>query len=156
MIDTFISFANSLEGDAWLHFHCQAGSGRTGAFMTIYEMMQKPYSPVEEILRHQAETGSGNLLDRAKPEKSHTQKERCVLARAIYLYIQENHISGYALKWSEWFEAHSRTVTMKLGDRLESECFSSDPLVVSDLLEAVGKGSATVLVEDEVLFITVE
>ena len=156
VIDTFIMFANGLDDDVWLHFHCQAGSGRTGAFMTIYEMMQKPYSPVEEILQHQAETGSGNLLDRAKPEKSHAQKERCVLARAIYLYIQENHVSGYALKWSEWFEAHSRTVTMKLGDRLEGACFSSDPLVVSDSLEAVGKGSATVLAEDEVLFITVE
>ena len=156
VIDTFISFASSLEGDVWLHFHCQAGSGRTGAFMTIYEMMQKPDAPVEEILRHQAETGSGNLLDRANPEKSYAQKERCVLVRAIYLYIQENHVTGYAIKWSDWLETHSRTVIMKLGDSLESECFSSDLLVVSDTLEAVGKGSATVLAEDEVLFITVE
>lgn len=155
VIDTFISFANSLEGDAWLHFHCQAGSGRTGAFMTIYEMMQKPYAPVEEILRHQAETGSGNLLDRASPEKSHAQKERCVLARAICLYIRENHDSGYAIKWSDWLETHSRTITMKPGDRLEGECFSSDPLVVNDSLVAAGKGSATVLTEDGLLFITV-
>ena len=124
--------------------------------MTIYEMMQKPYAPVEEILRHQAETDSGNLLDKANPEKSHAQKERCVLARAIYLYIQENHGSGYKLKWSEWLETHSRTVTMKPGERLEGACFSSDPLVVNDSLEAVGKGSATVLTEDELLFITVE
>lgn len=124
--------------------------------MTIYEMMQKPYAPVEEILQHQAETGSGNLLDRAKPEKSAAQKERCVLARAVCLYIRENHESGYALKWSDWLEAHSRTVTMKPGDRLEGECFSSDPLVVSDSLEAIGKGSAAVLTGDEVLFITVE
>ena len=156
VIDAFISFVGGLEGEAWLHFHCQAGSGRTGAFMTIYEMMQKPYAPVEEILQHQAETGSGNLLDRAKPEKSAAQKERCVLARAVCLYIRENHESGYALKWSDWLEAHSRTVTMKPGDRLEGECFSSDPLVVSDSLEAIGKGSAAVLTGDEVLFITVE
>ncbi len=156
VIDAFIAFANGLEDDAWLHFHCQDGSGRTGAFMTIYEMMRKPDAPVEDILRHQAETGSGNLLDRAKPEKSHAQKERCVLARAVYLYIQENRASGYALTWSDWFEAHSRTVTMKLGDRLEGEGFSSDPLVVSDSLEASGKGLATVLAGDDVLFITVE
>jgi hypothetical protein len=155
VIDTFISFANSVEGDPWLHFHCQAGSGRTGAFMTIYEMMQKPYAPVEEILRHQAETGSGNLLDRAKPEKSHAQKERCILARAIYLYIRENHDSGYAIKWSDWLDTHSRRVTMMPGDWLEGECFSSDPLVVNDSLEAIGKGEATVLTEDELLFITV-
>ena len=119
-------------------------------------MMQKPSAPVEEILRHQAETGSGNLLDRAKPEKSHDQKERCVLARAIYLYIRENQDSDYAIKWSDSLETHSRTVTMKPGDRLEGECFSSDPLVVNDSLEAAGKGSATVLTEDGLLFITVE
>lgn len=29
--------------------------------MTIYETMQKPDSPVAEILQHQAETGSGSL-----------------------------------------------------------------------------------------------
>ena len=156
VVDAFIAFASGLEGDAWLHFHCQAGSGRTGAFMTIYEMMQKPDAPVEDILRHQADTGSGNLLDRAKPEKSPAQKERCVLARAVYLYIQENCASGYALKWSDWFAAHARTLTMKPGDRLEGACFSSDPLVVSDSFEACGEGLATVLAGDEVLFITVE
>ena len=156
VIDAFIAFAGGLGEDAWLHFHCQAGSGRTGAFMTIYDMMQRPDAPVEEILAHQAETGSGNLLDRAKPEKSSAQKERCVLARAAYLYIQENRDTGYAVKWSQWLEAHSRTVSMKKGDRLEGEGFSSDPLVVSDSLEALGVGPATMLAGGEVLFITVE
>ena len=104
----------------------------------------------------QAETGSGNLLDRAGPEKSHAQKERCVLARAVYRYIRENRDTGWAVRWSDWLETHSRTVTMKPGDRLEGGGFSSDPLVVSDALEATGKGSATVLTEDELLFITVD
>ena len=156
VIDAFIGFAGSLESDAWLHFHCQAGSGRTGAFMTIYEMMQKPDVPAEDILQHQADTGSGNLVDRAKPEKSPAQKERCVLARAIYLYIRENRETGYAVKWSDWLEAHSRTVSMKVGETLDGEGFSSDPLVVSDSLQAAAKGQATVLVGDIVYFITVE
>ena len=156
VIDGFISFAKGLEDGAWLHFHCQAGSGRTGAFMTIFEMMRKPDKPVEEILRHQAETGSGNLLDRAKPEKSHAQKERCVLARAAHLYIRENSASGYEVKWSEWLAAHSRTVTMKTGESLEGEGFSSDPAVVTDALEAAGTGTATVLSGNEILNITVE
>ncbi len=157
VIDAFIAFASDLEGDPWLHFHCQAGSGRTGAFMTIYEMMRKPNVPVEEILTHQAETGSGNLLDRAKPEKSHAQKERCVMARAVYRYIQENRETGYAFKWSDWLAAHSQTVAMNVGDSLDGEGFSSDPLVVSDSLEAVGQGTATLLTEDGmVLFLSVD
>ena len=67
VIDEFIDFAKNLNDDAWLHFHCQAGSGRTGAFMSIYEMMQKPEATVEEILQHQADTGSGNLVERSAP-----------------------------------------------------------------------------------------
>ena len=155
VIDAFIDFAGSLEEEAWLHFHCQAGSGRTGAFMTIYEMMQKPDAAVEEILQHQAETGSGNLVDRAAPEKSHEQKERCVLARALYLYICENRGSGYAEKWSSWLEAHSHTVEMKVGESLDGEGFSSDPLVVTDSLEAAAAGQATVLAGEDIYFITV-
>ena len=155
VIDSFIDFAGKLEEDTWLHFHCQAGSGRTGAFMTIYEMMQKPDAPVEDILRHQAETGSGNLVDRSAPEKSHAQKERCVLARAVYQYISANRESGYKVKWSDWLETHSRTITMRVGERLEGEGFSSDQLVVTDSLQAAGPGQATVLAGDDVYFITV-
>ena len=156
VIDAFISFARELPDDAWLHFHCQAGSGRTGAFMTIWEMMGKPDASVEDILRHQAETGSGNLLDISAPEKSHAQKERCVLARAMYLYIQENRADHFALSWSEWLKAHSRTVTMKPGDRLDGEGFSSDPLVVTNALQAEAPGQATVLSGDTLLLITVD
>ena len=156
VIDSFIAFAAGLDENAWLHFHCQAGSGRTGAFMTIFEMMQKPDEPVETILQHQADTGSGNLVDRAKPEKSPAQKERCVLARAVWLYIRENRKTGYAMKWSEWLEAHSRTVSMRVGDQLEGNGFSSDPLVVTDSLEAASAGTATVLSDHTVLYITVQ
>lgn len=156
IIDGFIAFAAGLDENTWLHFHCQAGSGRTGAFMTIYEMMQKPGVPVETILQHQADTGSGSLVNRAAPEKSHVQKERCVLARAIWLYIQENHKTGYAIKWSEWLESHSRTVSMQIGDKLEGKGFSSDPLIVTDSLEAAAAGTATVLSGSTVLYITVQ
>lgn len=156
VIDAFISFARELPENAWLHFHCQAGSGRTGAFMTIWEMMGKPDASVEDILRHQAETGSGNLLDISAPEKSHAQKERCVLARAMYRYLQENRADHFALSWSEWLKAHSRTVTMKPGDRLDGEGISSDPLVVSNALQAEAPGRATVLSGDTLLLITVD
>lgn len=155
VIDAFIDYAGKLEEDVWLHFHCQAGSGRTGAFMTIYEMMQKPGVPVEEILQHQADTGSGNLVERAAPEKSHEQKERCVLARAVYQYIQANRESGYAVKWSSWLEAHSHTAEMRTGERLEGEGFSSDQQVVTDSLEAAAEGQATVLAGEDIYFITV-
>ena len=156
VIDEFIAFADGMDAGDWLHFHCQAGSGRTGAFMTVYEMMRNPDAPVEDILRHQAETGSGNLLERAKPEKSYAQKERCVMARAVSLYIRENQGTHYAVKWSDWLKDHSRTVTMHSGETLEGEGFSSDPLIVTDSLEAAAAGIATVLYGSTVLYITVQ
>ena len=70
--------------------------------------------------------------------------------------IQENYENGYEVNWSEWLETHSRTITMQIGEKLDGEGFSSDPLVVSDSLEAVGAGPATVLVDDSVCFITVD
>ena len=45
---------------------------------------------------------------------------------------------------------------MKVGERLDGEGFSSDQLVVSDSLEAMAPGQATVLVGDDVYFISVQ
>ena len=156
-VDAFIDFAKNLKQDAWLHFHCQAGSGRTGAFMTIYEMLQKPDASVEEILQHQADTGSGNLVDRAEPEKSYEQKNRCVLAREVFNYITENRGSDFKQKWSEWFRDHSYELTIEKGADLPIEgAFSSDQLIVDDSFKAVGEGEAVVLVDDDVYFVKVE
>ncbi len=156
-VDAFIDFVMDLEQDEWLHFHCQAGSGRTGAFMTIYEMIQRPDASVEEILQHQADTGSGDLVDRAKPEKSYEQKNRCVLAREVYNYISENRESDFEEKWSDWFRDHSYDLTIEKGADLPIEgAFSSDQLIVDDSFKATGEGEAVVLVGDVVYFVRVE
>ena len=157
VIDDFIAMTQIMDDDAWLHFHCQAGSGRTGAFMTIYEMMQRPDASVEEILQHQAETGSGNLLDHAAPEKSFDQKARSVMGRAMYRYINENRESDYEQTWSSWIQEHTQTETLKIGESLDAEeGFSCAPLILSDSLEAVGEGQAIAISGDTVYYVTVE
>ena len=45
---------------------------------------------------------------------------------------------------------------MQAGEKLDTEGFSSDQLVVSDSLEAVSEGQATVLVGEDIYFITVQ
>jgi hypothetical protein len=169
-IDEFIAFAKDLPEDAWLCFHCHAGSGRTGAFMTIWEMMQKPDAPLEDILRHQAETGSSNLLDRSASdtlpggglpegpalERKRATQQRIIMVRAMHMYIRENCATNYAVTWSDWLAARSRTEVLQVGQKLEGEGMSSDPLVVSDALEALAPGRVVVLSGDTVLFITVE
>ncbi len=167
-IDAFIDFTRDLPEDAWLCFHCHAGSGRTGAFMSIWEMMRRPDASLEEILTHQAETGSSNFLKRAAETEIDTtlsgtalwrkrvNQQRGVMARAIYRYIRENSASNYAVTWSDWLAAHSRSVTLQVGQSLQGEGYSSDPLVVSDALEALHAGEVLVLTDETVLFINVE
>ena len=158
VIDAFIGFAKDLDMEnAWLHFHCQAGKGRTGAFMTIYDMMKNPDVAVEDILLRQAMTGSGNLYDRSSAESSHSQKERCVMARAIYRYLRDNRADGYRVTWSQWLEQHTETLTLHVGDAQPvKDSFSSDLLVIDDSFKAVGAGEATVLAGDTLYRVTVE
>ena len=151
VIDDFLAFADGLGEDAWLHFHCQAGSGRTGAFMTIWEMLQKPDAPLEEILQHQADTGSGNLVTPSAPEKTHAQKSRYVMVRAFHRYLTER-CDG---TWSDWLSAHSETVTLHVGESLGIACVTSDALVVNEEGMALATGMATVLTEEKLLTVEV-
>ena len=110
LIDEFIAFVKTLDTDhVWLHFHCQAGMGRTGTFMCIYDMMKNPDVPLEDIVLRQAMTGSSYLLypgipGEKKREKYRTKSENI---RLVYEYIQENRESDYEVTWSEWLSAHN-------------------------------------------------
>lgn len=54
MVDYFIDFVNKLPNNAWLHFHCKAGIGRTTTFMIMYDIM-KNYKDVSlnDIIKRQ-------------------------------------------------------------------------------------------------------
>ncbi|MCR1952043.1 hypothetical protein NSA50_13420 [Clostridium sp. DSM 100503] len=54
MVDYFIDFVNKLPDNAWLHFHCKAGIGRTTTFMIMYDIM-KNYKDVSlnDIIKRQ-------------------------------------------------------------------------------------------------------
>lgn len=56
-IERFRRFAANLPKDAWLHFHCVAGEGRTTAFMTMYDMLKNPDVPYEDIVLRQLRIG---------------------------------------------------------------------------------------------------
>lgn len=159
VIDEFIEFANGIDmNNSWLHFHCQAGKGRTGAFMTIYDMMKNPGVACDDILLRQAMTGSGNLYDKSSEDSSFSQKERCVLARAVYAYIQENCKKDYIEKWSTWLEHNTQELTLKVGESksTEGDAFSSDVAVVDDSFTATGVGEACVFADNTVYYVTVE
>jgi len=73
-VNEFVDFVKRLPQDAWLHFHCAGGQGRTTLFLCVLEMMLNPAKTSTEIMRQQEILGGVNLYDPegyyiAHPEK---------------------------------------------------------------------------------------
>lgn len=104
-IDTFITFYKQLPEDAWLHFHCAAGSGRTTTYMAIYDMMRNPDVSLKDILYRQYLLGGTYIAYMPKDDQSwRTQyyDEKAVQIKRFYDYVQANHANGFQTSWSAW------------------------------------------------------
>ncbi|MGL5149481.1 MAG: fused DSP-PTPase phosphatase/NAD kinase-like protein [Clostridium sp.] len=64
VLDSFLSFVNSIPQNSHIHFHCEEGEGRTTMFMVLYTILKsKPLPPLQEILDYQIELGGIKLTD---------------------------------------------------------------------------------------------
>ena len=97
-VDSFLTVYRSLsQTPAWLHFHCHAGHGRTTTFMALYEMLQFPERPLQQVLDHQQAIGGIDLS---------TSASRYTMLQQFHAYVRENHRNGYTLSWSSWLARH--------------------------------------------------
>ena len=107
LVDNFIIFVANLPADAWLHFHCQAGHGRTTTFLAMYDIMKNPGLSLEDICKRQYLLGGSNLL--LEPEGddwySKMTRDRAKKIRLFYEYVQGTRAEQIGLQWSEWLEA---------------------------------------------------
>ncbi len=107
-IDAFLAFYKTLPQNAWLHFHCQAGKGRTTSFMAMYDMLRNPSLALKDILYRQEEIGGeylGYTGDNIKDNwKTRAFQYKAKMIQEFYNYVQENHATGYAVTWSEWLK----------------------------------------------------
>ena len=104
-IDEFIDFVKSHDMDnTWMHFHCHAGSGRTGAYMVIYDKMKNPEVPIEDICVRQSMLGSSYMLqtDPSDDYKIPLYKEKAERVVQFGQYVEENAADNYPITWSEW------------------------------------------------------
>ena len=107
-LDDFISFVKGLDPDqSWLHFHCQAGSGRTGIMMTVYDMMRNPDVPMMDLVVRQTMLGGSYPLyvEDSDNYKAPLYQVKARMTPLLYEYIQEQHASNYEIPWSQWLEA---------------------------------------------------
>lgn len=110
IVDDFIIFVANLPENAWLHFHCHAGHGRTTTFLVMYDIMKNPDLTLEEICRRQYLLGGTNLL--LEPEgddwNSKMARDRAEKIRLFYGWAQGTRSEEIGLAWSEWLKEIKR------------------------------------------------
>lgn len=105
-IDEFIAVLDALPQDAWIHFHCHYGKGRTSMMLVMYDIMRNaPQISLQDIVKRQHLLGSENLLVTTVWRKgSYTKEqlqERKDFITKFYNFISQRK-AGRIQRWSEW------------------------------------------------------
>lgn len=94
VVDNFVNFIKSKDPNMHLHFHCDAGDGRTTTFMIMYQLLNNDKNAtLQEIQNFQTNLGT---------VKFRFDKNRQEFLQKFYDYIQANKSSNYETPYSEW------------------------------------------------------
>ena len=106
VVDEFITFVVTLPENSWLHFHCQAGHGRTTTFLAMYDIMKNSDVSLEEICRRQYLLGGSNLLLEPEGNDWYSQmaRDRAKKIRLFYDFVKGTRAEQIGLPWSEWIQ----------------------------------------------------
>ena len=101
MVDRFVTFVHGLPANAWLHFHCHGGDGRTTTFMALYDVIRNAQDvSLDDTVARQSLIGQYLLFS----GKSEVETLRAAFITAFYSYVKEG---GYAtMSWTEWVKTH--------------------------------------------------
>ena len=110
-VDRFILAVRALPDNAWAHFHCEAGLGRTTTFMVLYDMLRNATRvSLEDIVQRQKLLGYGYDVLRP-PERDNWKapyaEDRTAFVRAFYDYARANP-NGRPQIWSEWLKSRGQ------------------------------------------------
>lgn len=103
-VDRFVTFARDLPSGTWLHFHCEAGDGRTTTFMVMYDMMRNAKKvELADIINRQWLLGGIRLteLPSVSSWKYIYSAERILFLKKFYDYCRRNK-DGFRELWSEY------------------------------------------------------
>jgi inositol hexakisphosphate len=112
-VDRFILAVHALPENAWAHFHCEAGLGRTTTFMVLYDMLRNANRvSLEDIVRRQKILSHGyDVLQPDEPGnwKAPYTADRIDFVRAFYDYARANP-NGQPQLWSDWLKSGAQTL----------------------------------------------
>jgi Inositol hexakisphosphate len=110
-VDRFVLAVRGLPENAWAHFHCEAGLGRTTTFMVLYDMLRNAsHVSLEDIVDRQKILSHGyDVLQPDEPGnwKAPYAADRAAFIRAFYEYARANP-NGRPQLWSEWLKARKQ------------------------------------------------
>ncbi len=105
-VDQFVLTVRELPADAWIHFHCSAGKGRSTTFFAMYDMLKNAKKDsLTTILERQYQLGGVNFLaptTKVWKQAEYLKKQRFL--REFYYYCNESDPSK--VLWSEWLSKH--------------------------------------------------
>jgi len=105
-VDEFLLFVKQLKPNTWLHFHCEAGKGRTTAFMCMYDMMRNAKTvSFDEIIRRQGALHPSNykilkLKSIGHPDYA-SNIARSAFLREFYDYAKGN-TDNFQTSWKNY------------------------------------------------------
>ncbi len=104
VVEQFMNFVSSLRKNDWVHFHCQAGHGRTTTFMVMYEILKNPEKSLGDICREQAAKGGSDLLTRRVGDDYYTEAHNLRAENLInfFFYVRDFQRGEIKISWSEY------------------------------------------------------
>ncbi|OJX12254.1 MAG: hypothetical protein BGO77_03645 [Caedibacter sp. 37-49] len=115
VIDQFLQFIRSLPKNAWLHFHCRGGSGRTTTFLVMYDIIKNGKNvKLEDIIARHALAGVRDLqrIPHVKYQEWVTigALKRLDVIEKFYKYVCDPE--GYSSRsWTEWLNLQKEEFT---------------------------------------------
>lgn len=106
-IDNFVAFIDKNSDNAWLHFNCRGGKGRTSLSLVMFDIMKNaPQVALEDIIKRQYLLGSVDLSDTTMWKKnstysSKTLEQRKKFIQNFYTFVCQRKEGGIQV-WSEW------------------------------------------------------
>lgn len=107
-VDQFLKFYKTIPNDAWLHFHCHAGEGRTTVFMAMVDMIRNGSKvSYEDIMKRHYLIGGQDIrtATSSDPWKKKIYAERAQFTKNFYDYVKAN--PDLKLSWTDWAQQHN-------------------------------------------------
>ncbi|WP_279127930.1 hypothetical protein [Acidaminococcus fermentans] len=106
-VDAFLQWQKNLPADAWLHFHCQAGKGRTTAYMIMRDIwLNGQQDSLETICARQHALGGQDVLHMTHKEgwRQTIDDQKIYRLKQFYTYVKELQQGKITQSWTDYLK----------------------------------------------------